>query len=606
MAAPVYACAQEHDVPLQAEKEVSLLLTPQRRPDEGPMGYRFRLASANLLCVRDLVDLQLSEEGESFAFADAGCSSPWIVRWARFCPHCLRARETWHVGWEILFADACALCGSWLVDTCGECGQRISWRRPSLLWCGCGDLLASQSTRPAPDAVARLSRALVSAAMGREIVEPVAVRGLTVAQLVRLVRLLGTYGTSDGQRTPQKVLAIDRLEISWPIVCMAAEVLCTWPHGFFMLLNRLRTFSREGSAGKFVGVFGGFYAALYGGFKHPSFDFLRRAFEDYVTANWTGAFAKRNTRLTASVLDNMSWIPANRAQDMLGVSRARLNALVAEGKLKGELRLSAKGRKFLVVNKTDVAAIQPMVRDVLPLSDAARTLGLKERRLLAMLPTICPEARQQGARGSRWDIPLAWIKHWTRLLAGAPPLSEPARDIVMLRQILRYWPWTTEQLTRFLADVQSDRLLPIGRSLSPDGLGGLLFEREMLRDWFSSTFHAAEGEMTITQVAVRLDVKQEVAYALVRAGLLKTSARQVGRRTERCASAESLAQFQQLYVFGRDVARQLGCSPKAAAAQLADQGISPVAGPTLNGCRQLLFERAKVMAQVTSPRPSCQ
>lgn len=145
---------------------MSLLLTPQRRPDEGPMGYRFRLASANLLCVRDLVDLQLSEEGESFAFADAGCSSPWIVRWARFCPHCLRARETWHVGWEILFADACALCGSWLVDTCGECGQRISWRRPSLLWCGCGDLLASQSTRPAPDAVARLSRALVSAAIG--------------------------------------------------------------------------------------------------------------------------------------------------------------------------------------------------------------------------------------------------------------------------------------------------------------------------------------------------------------------------------------------------------------------------------------------------------
>lgn len=604
---------------------MSLLLTPQRLPDEGAMGYRFRLASANLLSVRNLVALQPDEEDESFAFVDAGLiddapselaamqqcrkpgnSSSWIVRWARFCPHCLGGREAWHAGWEILFADACALCGSWLVDTCGRCGQRISWRRPSLLCCGCGDLLASQSTRSAPDAVARLSRALVSAAMGHEIAEPAAVRGLTLAQLVRLVRLLGTYGTSDGQRKPQKVLAIDRLEISWPIVCVAAEVLCNWPDGFFMLLNRLKTLGRESGAGKFVGVFGGFYAALYGSFNQPAFDFLRRAFEDYVAANWTGALAKRNTRLAASVLDNMSWIPANRAQDMLGVSRARLNALLAEGKLKGELRLSAKGRKFLVVNRTDVAAIQPMVRDVLPLGDAARKLGLKERRLLAMLPTICPEARQRGVRGSQWDIPLAWIGHWTRLLAGAPSLSEPTRDMVMLRQILRYWPWTNAQLAQFLVDVQSDRALPIGKSLNPDDLGGLLFEKEMLRDWFASTFHAAEGEMTIPQAALRLDVKQEVTYALVRAGLLETSARQVGRRAERCVSAESLAQFQRLYVFGRDVAKQLGCSPKAAAAQLTNRGISPVTGPTLNGCRQLLFERAKVMAHVSSSRPSPQ
>ena len=184
--------------------------------------------------------------------------------------------------------------------------------------------------------------------------------------------------------------------------------------------------------------------------------------------------------------------------------------------------------------------------------------------------------------------------------------GEAVRDIVMLRQIFRYWPWTTGQLAQLLADIQSGRLLPLGRSLSPDGLGGLLFERELLRDWFSSKFHAAEGEMTITQVAVRLDVKQEVAYALVRAGLLETSARQVGRRTERCVSAESLAQFERRYVFGRDVARQLGCSPKAAAARLADQGVAPVAGPTLNGCRQLLFERANVMAQLTSSRPSSQ
>lgn len=615
---------------------MSLLVTPQRLPDEGPMGYRFRLASANLLSVRSLVALLPHEEGESCAFADAeliddrsidgggideaspdlaamrqgrncGSSSSWIVRWARFCPRCLGAREAWHAGWEVLFADACALCGNWLVDTCGKCAQRISWRRLELQGCDCGELLACQPTSAAPEAVAKLSRALASAAMGRDILEPAVVQGLTLAQLLRLVRLLGAYGTSEGQRTPQKVLAIDRLEISWPIVCVAAEVLCTWPQGFSMLLDRLKTFSRERGSRKFVGVFGGFYAALYAGFSHPAFDFLRRAFENYVAANWTGAFARRNTRLATSVMDSMSWIPANRAQDMLGVSRTRLNALVAEGKLKGELRLSAKGRKFLVVNKTDVAAIQPMVRDVVPLGDAARKLGLKAGRLLAMLPLLCPEARQQAARGSRWDIPLAWIERWTRLLAAAAPLSDPTRDMVTLRQVLRYWPWTNGQLARFLVDVQSDRLLPIGRSANPDDLGGLLFMKEMLRAWFAATFRATQGEeteMTVPQAAAWLDVKQEVAYALVRAGLLETTARQTGRRRQRCVSVDSLMRFHGLYVFARDVARQLGCSPKAAATRLAERGMSPMAGPALNGCRQLLFERAGVMAHVASLQPS--
>jgi hypothetical protein len=614
MAASIHSGTQDSGLIFSAQ-EMTLLSTPQRLPDEGQMGYRFRLANANLLSSRELVELQLSEEEESFAFADAGLMdnsssevasthecrnaggiSPWVTRWARFCPGCLAARGTWHVAWEILFADACATCGTWLIDTCSECGMRLSWHRQGLLHCGCGDLLISQSASSAPRAVAQLSAVLAAIAMGREIVEVGPAGSLTLSQLVRLIRLLGSYGASDGQRSPQKMRAIDRLETSWPIVCAAAEILCTWPNGFFMLLDRLKSLSPENSRGKLVGAFGGFYLALYKGFSHAAFDFLRRAFEDYVAANWTGAFARRNTRLAASVLDELSWIPASRAQGTLGVSRARLNALVADGKVKGELRLSAKGRKFLVVNKADVSAIQPLVHNVLSLEEAARGLGLKKTRLQVMLPIICPEARQRGDRGSRWDIPSSWMERWNQLLEALSPVAGSSCDNVSLRQVLRYWPWTDEQLARLFADVQAGRMIPIGRSLDQYDIGGLQFEKTQLRDWFSCAVHGRAGELTIPQTAFQLDVKQEVAYALVRLGLLETSVRQVGRRTERCVSTASLEQFRQLYVFGRDLARQLGRSPKAVAALLASHDISPVAGPSLNSCRQLLFQRTALGA----------
>ena len=100
--------------------------------------------------------------------------------------------------------------------------------------------------------------------------------------------------------------------------------------------------------------------------------------------------------------------------------------------------------------------------------------------------------------------------------------------------------------------------------------------------------------MTIPDVALKLEVKQEVAYALVRSGLLSTNDRRVGRRAERRVSMRSLGDFQQRYVFCRDLARILGRSPKSVALFLAREGVTPAAGPEVDGCRQLVFVRTEI------------
>jgi hypothetical protein len=141
---------------------MGLLIHPVKDWDEGPSGYRHRLASANFLEVRDLISLEIIGELEGIpALHDisepgAGHFDPWVRRFSRFCPVCLETRQTWLVGWELLYADACSICGNWLVDSCGACGRDLNWHRAQINKCDFGHFLTSEASSLAPQAVVKL------------------------------------------------------------------------------------------------------------------------------------------------------------------------------------------------------------------------------------------------------------------------------------------------------------------------------------------------------------------------------------------------------------------------------------------------------------------
>ena len=584
---------------------MSLLLQPPRQNDEGPAGYRFRLASSNRITVRQLADFEhcgvLDEDGGSFdqvsENGDLDGLSVWVRRWSRFCPGCIAATPHWQLSWEVLFADACARCGLWLVDICSRCKTRLDWRRDALHRCVCGQILETEPGRLAPTSVARLSRALISIAQGQPPLDLALLSGLSLEQSVRLVRLMGAYGTWDGRSAPQKIPNIDRLEVSWTISSYAAEVLCNWPEGMTSLLERLRQVGRGDDTGRLGKTFGGFYTALYNAFGAPEFAFLRTAFEGYVAEHWTGSVAKRNRRLDATVLEAMAWVPANHACRELQVSRRRLAQLVDEGRLRGERRRSLTGREFLMVNRADIIKNGPALDGGVTLTDVAARLGLKRQRLSGLLPMICPAAEKIGALGCPWSVPAAWVAHWEQLLGAQRSLDPVGQSCVSLDHLLRYWPWTDDQVGQLLVDIAEGRLVPRGVRPSQagrKGIGALLLGIDDARQWFAERQGGQWGEITLPAAAVRLEVKQEVVYALVRTGLLVAVARRAGRRAEWRVSRAALQQFQHRYVFGRDVALMLGRSARAVAAFLASEAVTPVAGPGVDRCRQLVFLRVAV------------
>lgn len=154
--------------------------------------------------------------------------------------------------------------------------------------------------------------------------------------------------------------------------------------------------------------------------------------------------------------------------------------------------------------------------------------------------------------------------------------------------MLRYGPLDEQRVCTLLKDVEAQVFKPIGHHTNSVGLAGLLFHRDQLLERYDGQ---TSSILPIPDVAVRLGVKQEVAYALVNLGLLETEISHLRSATGSRRQSESTATFHETYVFAVDLAKSLGRSPRAVIAALASDGIEPVASPTIGNCRQTLYRR---------------
>lgn len=165
---------------------------------------------------------------------------------------------------------------------------------------------------------------------------------------------------------------------------------------------------------------------------------------------------------------------------------------------------------------------------------------------------------------------------------------------VALGHLIRYWAWTDVEVGLLLIDIWNGKMVPAGVLKSGRGVCALMFHVDRLNHWFSGKQRVPCAELTIPDIALRIGVKQEVAYALVRSGLLQATFRKVGRRSEQRVEISILEEFERRYILGRDIARSLHRSPRAVAEFLLAGSVRPVAGPSVNNCRQIVFNRIEV------------
>lgn len=592
---------------------MSLLIRPQVRIGDGPRGYLAAFAEANCLSVGDLsrigitfnVDTLRRErcsppKGQQPLLDDYVervsallCNLPrgWVRQRARFCPTCLQDWPRWHVGWELQFVDACPIHGVWLVDVCGRCNKAITWRRAKLLCCDCGQPFFTLKAVECPNAVSRLSGVLIDALMRSNTEHKFGpTGGLDVEQLQRLIRFLGCYADSGLGPWPQKVLGLESVATSWRLTSLAAEMLQDWPKSLYTVLDRMQRERADTGGGRLPGRFGYFYTVLYRGFPEEVFAPLREAFENYVAEHWRGALSQRNRRFPPGILQRAAWIPANHACDQLGLSRRRLVELIAEKKIAGETRTGPTGREFIVVLRHDVEQQMKALAQEVSLIEVAVMLGLTKRRMQVLLPQLLPEARRTGSAGMPWAIPRQRAGRLLEIIEGTQKVHEVPDGYVSLGHVLRFWAWSDKAVANLLSEVISSVVIPAFAIDDGSGVPALVLGTQELRDWHARTHQALRSNLSIPDVAERIGVKQEVAYALVRNGLLPIVGMDAGtKRDGQGVTPSALETFGQRYVFARDLAKQLGRSPKAIVEKLGLLGVQPVCGPKIDGCRQILY-----------------
>jgi len=418
--------------------------------------------------------------------------------------------------------------------------------------------------------------------MGKKETEITQLSELSPLQCSKLIRLIGVYGGPDIERAPQKIMRADQLAVSWRVSTAAAEVLAGWPAKFdqFLELQSSRS-SSCGQSRRMTGVFGGFYRVLYQGLRGSEFDWIRTAFEVFITNSWTGAMGRRNKLMPTALQVRLSWMPLSSAVNLGSISKQRIVDLTKAGKVQVVRKKTHSGREFVMVRRLDIEALQKDWQRDINLVEASMYLGIKRQRLSRWLPSICPSAKKSSLAGTPWLIPSDWVHAWITRINDMKSVTGFSSSVTSLGRLLRYGPLGDDQLVQLLIDLERGKFFAIGRDPKQSGLVGLLFNQAEILAKYGEL---CRDIMTIPNAAKYLGVKQEVGYALARLSLLETSPTVVGRRTARGVSAGAIEKFETEYVFANTLARSMGCSSAAIADALARKGIEPVASRRVGNC----------------------
>lgn len=540
----------------------------------------------------------------------------WITAGSRVCPLCVVDGDLSHsVGWEIRLADACAVHGCWLIDTC-TCGAPLSRQRQMIVACDyCGRSLGSVKTSAAPAALVEMSRLLCHLVAGgrfedsnAQLPEEVTTRlaGIRFHELHLLYRMIGVAG--DPVRPPgvlRSLPQLDPMEHSWSTSTLGAEVIYRWPSAFHDLLDWNRRHHDDGYPFCLQRTLGHLYQDLFQYLRGDVFDFVRQELQTFLALHWRGSTA-RSSRIDQLPFLKRRWVSASDAARSLAISHAALLDYIQRGDLIADCRETKAGRSRVVVDRSSIDAfVTARLNNTCTLDQAARLLGLKRSRLRRVVTQLLPSAWL--ASDQQWHIKIDEVEALTDLTESLGLIDELECDETTLDAAMRYHRLSDAVLITLVDAGQkgTDRK-PVGRSGAGQGLPSWVFK--------CSTIAAVQGSqavptdragLTLPQLAEHLRVKQEVVYFLCRVGAISTVPSPVPGYRGAIVSWTEIARFQKEFIAARELAAEVGSSPRAVIVALGREGLEPMYGPN-TGCRQTFYRRdAQLGALVESLRRGC-
>ncbi len=519
--------------------------------------------------------------------ADGLAASDYCHDHLRWCPHCLTEQRFLRVRWAIKLCVVCPEHKCYLRDTCAVCHQYQRAERAVLDRCSCGASLISATEEHVAEDELRLQIALQHA-LARQVQE--GSLSLSVVAWITLFHRVAALFDAKRETRPGQIAGLHRLDRALAVNRQLASLLAGWPSAFHRYLGHLQC--RAAPSFSLVRTFGRLYSWLYRDFEGEEFAFLREAFEDYLREHWWGLLCRRNRRLDTRTTGSRRTTHA--IAEAAGTTPARVRQLHLAGWIEADIAVQPSGRRAWSFPASQVGPIATLISDGLTLKDAAAYLRLPKHRVRELIEAglIKPLLSTERHGAAAWLLSKHQLDDLGRAGAAckAQVAEEEHPDYVPLVQILKAWHLEPGAFAALLHAIQSGVLTAAPtNNVERTALGNMLLPRRRVQTWLAHWRKASGRDYSITDAAAILGIKAQVAYHLVRCGLLE-STRSPQAQVSRIPQ-QRITTFKARYITLVETAKRLGTSSKQALHRLQ---VHPVVGPSIDGCRQYFYLRSDV------------
>lgn len=544
-----------------------LLIRPKQEDGESAGGYALRLAWRNGLVNPMWMD------------GVVGCSvaSTGLGR-ARWCPACLATcgaiwKAEWNAGPGICTVHCC-----WLADACARCHEQSSWRSLRFLACRCDLDLRDAECAPLSSHVLNLVEVATNGADGDW-------RGLTLLQRWRLARLLGALDNHGLHGKPGKRASVTTVASEKRYVTAGARILCGASTEIDELFVRLRGAGAVSRGSDSVNnALPGLLIKLRQQLGAKERNYVLDRLRAHVSASADGehAMSWRQNETAAPTT-------ATAVAKALRVRPERVRALLVATGEPLSMRTTAAGRTMHVIGPEVASRLREQLGAVISKSVASKRYGLSIHRIEALAGAgllrrslLGVDERSVGeliVEVGR-HIQLGDIDGLLTLTQAMRLLVPRAATVAFLKSLLAGELPIKAVLDRpnSLREIYVHRSDVTGAAADDDGAGRVADGRPLL---------------SVPEFAMAYGFKQEVAYHLVKVGLLRTVEDCIGRRTARFIEPTEATRFHSDVTSLAEAARAGGVGSRASLAWARRIGLDVLSGPSVDGGRQYFVRKLK-------------
>jgi len=505
----------------------------------------------------------------------------------RWCPLCLRESVYLRGPWLLKISCVCNRHSIRLYERCPSCGSTQRLERVNLEQCACGAWLAA--TR----GVDRIGEPLVSFSRAVEaaIADKSALAGfpaMSLPEWIRLIGYLGQYSETFQPAKPGKIANLHQLNTATTLMLQVGRLLDDWPENFHVLLTTIQR--QADSQSSIRRTFGSLYRALYTDLSGECFQFLRDEFERYLLKHWSGVVSKRHWAFKPETVARHPRVTLKQAAKKAGVAPSTVRHFVRAEVIAGNQIELPSGRKLRSIDEQSLKQIAVLAKGCVTLGEAAKELALPERRVRELISAgiLKPLVSRTNGNAATWLIPRQQVQ---RLFFAGTEASHLPPTTISVRHILKHWHLRDGEFIMLIRAILECHIQPVGNPTEPAPLGNILLAEQQTRQWRVEKRCEGRVSLSVDEAAQWLGLKQQVAYDLVKQGLLVTTKDKLPGRRVPLASLED---FQAAYVSLAEYAESLKRAPRWLLQTLS---VRPVAGPTIDGSRQYFFRRSDLYSE---------